>query len=168
MADIILDTNILADLLAQYYKDNVHERGYFKVKGRLHKNLVREINRILKWHMVGYSSSYPGLVVASSFAFVEIARKFDEISARHFTVEQFAAFIDQTPEWFVIAAVDSALFPFLSSLPREISLPNGDIKPIEWADAIHIATAVSRDEPWLLASSDTSIREVKLLKNKII
>jgi len=168
MADIILDTMILADLLAQYYENNVLERGYFEVKGKLHKDLTQKINRILNWHLGDDDSKYPGIIVASSFAFVEIARQFDNISNRRFKIEQFAAFIDQPPGWFVIASVDSALFPSLGSLPREISLPNGDIKPIEWADAIHIATAVSRDEPWLLASTDTSIKEVRFLKNKVI
>lgn len=169
MADIVLDTNILADVLAQYYESGFRERGYFEQKGwLLDKDLVRSLNRIVKWHLQDDDSPYPGLIVASTFAFVEIARKFDEIASGRFTITQFAAFIDQRPEWFLISAVDSALFPHLCNLPREIELPSGDAKPIEWTDAIHIATAMSRDEPWFLATTDARIREIELLKNKII
>lgn len=168
MADIVLDTNILTDLLAQYYEGRVREKGYFESKGKLNKDLARRLNRILEWYVGDDDSPYPGLIVASSIAFVEIARKFNEIADGRFTITQFAAFIEQPPEWFIIAAIDSALFPHLSSLPREILLSDGRAKPIEWADAIHIATAMSRDQPCLLATTDTSIKEVRFLKDKII
>jgi len=172
MADIVIDTNILADLLAQYYEDNVRDEGRFEDKGSLNKDLVRALNTILKWHLQANiedeSSSFPGLVVASSLAFVEIARQFDEIANRCFTVEQFAAFIDQPPEWFFISPVDSAIFPHLCNLPREIELPNGSIRSIEWADAIHIATAMSRGEGCLLAITDWTMKEVDVVRERII
>lgn len=168
MADIVLDTNILVDVLAQYYEESFRERSYFKTTKWLSRDLVRRLNRILDWHLGNDDSPYPGLIVASSFAFVEIARQFEAIATGRFTVAQFAAFINQPPEWFFIAAVDSTLLPYLCGLPREISLLSGDVKPIEWTDAIHIATALSRDEPRLLAVTDARIREVELLQGMII
>ncbi len=168
MTDIVFDTNVLAELLVQYYGDNVRDKGCFESKGFLNKDLVREMNRTVRRHAENDGSSYPGLLMASSFAFVEIARKFDEIAGGRFTTEQFAAFIEQPPEWFFIADVDASLFPHLNRLPREISLPNGNIKPLEWADAIHAATALSRDDPWLLAATDPSIKQVAVLKDRII
>ena len=168
MADIVLDTNILADMLAQYFEENFRERGYFTSKGQINEDLVSRINHILRWHVEDNDTPYPGLVIASTFAFLEIARQFDRIVNQRFTLVQFAAFIDQPPEWFLVSAVDQSLFLHLSNLPRDISLPNGDRRPIEWADAIHIATALSRDEPCLLATSDNSIRAVELLVDRII
>jgi predicted nucleic acid-binding protein len=172
MADIVLDTNILADLLAQYYKDNAQKGSYFEDEGRLNKDLVRALNRILRWHLQTHfendDDSFPGLVVASSLAFVEIARQFDEVANGRFTIEQFAAFIDQPPEWFLISPVDSALFPHLCDLPREIVLPDGNIKPVEWADAIHIATAISRGETCLLAVTDSTIKKVDPIRDRVI
>jgi hypothetical protein len=168
MVDIVLDTDILADLLTQYYENDLQFNGYFESKERLNQNLVRKLNTILRWYYEEDDGSYPGLIVASSLAFVEIARKFDEIINQRITLEQFAVFIEQPPEWFLISAVDNTLLPYLCNLPREISLPNGDVKPIEWADAIHIATAMSRDEPWLLAVTDASIKAVEILKDKVV
>lgn len=85
-----------------------------------------------------------------------------------FSVEQFAVFIDSHPEWFVIASLDSTLFLHLCRIPREIALAGGGIKPVEWADAIHIATALSRDEPWLLAATDERIKAINYLADKVI
>jgi len=166
MADIVMDTNILSDMIAQYYEE-VRDGGSFKIKGYLNANLVRELNKIVRWNTGIYEESYPGLVTASSLAFVEIARKFDEIARERFTFNQFAAFIDQPPEWFFISAVDKTLFLHLNELPGQIQFL-GKVLPIEWTDAIHMATATSRDEPWLLAITDPRMRAVHILKDKII
>lgn len=168
MADIILDTNILADLLAQYFEEHISEGGYFKQKGLLTQLITREINRVLRWYLSNDETPSPGLIIASTFAFVEIARQFDNIVKRRFTVIQFAAFVEQPPEWFFISALDRSLFPHLSRIPREIFLPNGNVEPIEWTDAVHIATTLSRDEPCFLATTDRRIKAVELLKDKVI
>jgi hypothetical protein len=99
---------------------------------------------------------------------VEIARQFDLIVDGRFTIEQFAAFIEQSPDWFVISTLDTTLFPHLSKIPPEVKLANDTVKPIEWIDAVHVATAMSRDEPWLLAVTDSRIKEINFLKDKII
>lgn len=167
MADIILDTNILSDMLSQYY-EQVRDGGSFKVRGYLNSNLVRELNKIVMWHTAIYDGSYPGMVTASSFAFVEIARKFEEIAEGRFSLNQFAAFIDEPPEWFFISAVDKTLFLHLNELPAQIQSLEGKLMPIEWPDAIHMATAISRDEPWLLAITDGRMRAAHILRGKTI
>ncbi len=169
MADVILDTNILVDLLAQYYGTEFLNSTLFKSAGLLNEEIVREINRVIRWHNEPDSVQYPGgLIIASSFAFVEIARKFDDISKDWFTLHQFAAFINQPPEWFFISAVDRILFHHLSELPAEVTLTSGRTQPLEWPDAIHVATALSRDEPWFLAVTDSRIKAIAILRDKII
>jgi len=171
MADIILDTNILADLLAQYYDSAFSKRGLFDNYRTLNKDLVREINKIVAWHTEndwGDDLLDPtGLVIASTFAFVEIARKFQEIAEDRFTLDQFAAFIDQPPEWFFISSVDAILLPYLTHLPAEVKLSNGGTKPMELADAIHLATAMSRDE-YLIAATDERMRQVSFLSERFV
>jgi len=168
MTDIILDTNVLADLLAQYYGDEVRYGEVFESRGFLNPQLVRKLNKIIGWYKGTDDSSCPGLVVASSFAFVEIARKFDKIAGARFNLYQFAEFIDQPPEWFIISAVDTNLFFHLSKLPGQVQTHNNKFLPIEWADAIHMATATSRDKPWLLASTDSRIQAAVALRGRII
>ena len=56
------------------------------------------------------------IVIASSFAFIEIGRKFDIISDGKYTIEKFRAFIESPPEWFQIASVDESLFIYYSQL----------------------------------------------------
>ena len=167
MQDIIIDTNILADLLAQYYGDEIDKYGSFASKGFLNPALVRKLNNILRWS-AGENIRYSGVVVCSTLAFVEIARKFDEISANRFNIHQFASFIDQPPEWFIIAPVDRNLFQYLCRIPGNVFLRGVKEKSIEWADAIHMATALSRDEPWLLAITDSRIQAAVVFEGKII
>lgn len=171
MADVILDTNLLADLMAQYYDQAYSDRGFFINYKTLNSELIREINKIIAWHTESdwgdISFNSPGLIIASTFAFVEIARKFQVIVDGRFTLEQFAAFIDQPPEWFFISSVDSTLVPYLAELPAEVRLSNGDVKPIELADAIHLATAMSRDE-YLIATTDARMRKVGFLSARFV
>ncbi len=159
MADIILDTNVLADLLAQYYELPFLEKGVFRSYKTLNSKLVKEINKTISLHT--------GLIIASTFAFVEIARQFQKVSQDRFTVDQFAAFIDQPPDWFFISSVDVAILPHLAHLPSEIRLPNGKVEAMELADAIHLATAMSRDN-CLIAATDGRMLQVTFLKSSFI
>ena len=108
-----------------------------------------------------------GLIIASTFAFVEIARKFQDIVRDRFTRDQFAAFIEQPPNWFFIASVDTALLPYLVQLPSNVRLPNGTLAPLELADSIHLATAMSRDA-YLIATIDKPMKQVDLLRGKFV
>jgi len=164
MVDIILDTNYLAELITQYYQTNHLENDYFRESSLFQDSLIRELNNIVRNYNNGFLT---GLIIASSYAFVEIARKFDGIVKDRFTIEKFAAFIEQPPSWFFISSVDYSLFQPLLDIPGYVVL-NGEIKPIEWADALHIATALSRDKPWLLAISDRRMKEIKIIKDFLI
>jgi len=168
MKDIVLDTNILADLLAQFYSSEFHKNGLFQASAILERPWVQHINSIIQWHtdyetLLGDES--PGLVVASTFAFVEIARKFDDISHGRFTISQFQAFISQPPGWFFIASCDYALLEPLELLPASVALPNHKFKRIELADAIHAATSLSRDHSYL-ATTDSRLKAIDILQTE--
>jgi predicted nucleic acid-binding protein len=158
--DIVLDTNILSEFLFQYFKV-FPEYKRFKPLGRMTKRTAGEINSIVR------SYKRVNLVVASTFAFLEISRQFENIVKKRFKLEQFSAFVDQPPEWFLVAPVDSSLFLHLAQIPAEVTMPGGNVKRIEWADAIHLATALSR-EKCLLATTDRRIKQVKMFEDYII
>ena len=163
MKDIALDTNILADFLAQYIGDFDEHKRFYPENNTMNSERVRVINNIIK----NYEIEPGTFVVASTFAFVEISRKWDIIVNKRFKVEQFSAFVDQPPEWFLISPVDASLFSELLEIPASVKMPAGNLKPIEWADAIHLATAMSR-ENCLLAATDRRIKQVEIFRENII
>jgi hypothetical protein len=77
MPDIVLDTNALADFLAQYFGPAERGQAPFQSGGRLSLETIRPINRICRQY--GVDGSVTNLVIASSLAFVEIVRQWDEI-----------------------------------------------------------------------------------------
>ncbi|MCU0289576.1 MAG: hypothetical protein MUF15_24675 [Acidobacteria bacterium] len=169
MHDIALDTNILSEFLAQYFqqKNGHFSANHVQITDLLNHEVVKEIRSIIKSYddMVDDISSHR--VVASSFAFLEIARKFAEVSRGRFTLEQFYGFIDQPPEWFLVAPLDGTLFLELLKIPSYVAMPGGQLKNIEWADAIHLATALSR-ESCLLATTDARLKQLTDFQNHII
>ncbi len=167
MQDIVLDTNILSEFLAQYFQNRQRNRHFkaehIKTTNLMNYRVVKEIRGIIK----SYDYIRSHLVVASTFAFLEIARKFDEISANRFSIEQFSGFIDQPPDWFWLAPLDESLFLSLLQIPPYVTMPGGQLKNIEWADALHLATALSR-EKCLLATTDSRLKQLTDFKNHII
>ena len=147
--DIVLDTGHLAEFLTQYFNDNLANRGQgrFHPQGLISKELARRLNNI----MITSQESISNLVIASSLAFVEIARSWDSLGKNKFTIEQFHTFVYQPPIWFDIAPVDNDLLPSFIDVPTAIKI-GSKFESIEWTDGVHLATALSRGE---VASSAT-------------
>jgi len=171
MTDILLDTNVLGDLLAFYYNEEYRRTREFRPYRTLTLDRVRRLNHVLHWHSEDEwddsTESAAGLVVASTFAFVEISRQFDRISRDRFSIDQFRAFLNQPPPWFLISALDETVLPMLLSLPTQVSLANGKDKPLELADALHIATALSRDD-CLIAVTDGTLKAISFISNRLV
>ena len=162
MRDVVLDTNILSDFIAIYFEESISSDGVFVPRYKMTKELSVIINKII--HDYSYNGiSKLGMIVASSFAFIELSKKFDIISDGRFTVDQFKAFIDSPPEWFSIDDVNKELFEFLYVLPSFVL--DGTV---EWADAIHCATALARGEDCYLATRDTTLFQIELFKERLI
>jgi len=167
MQDIVLDTNILSEFLVQYFLHR-QRNGHFtadqvKITDFLNHRVVMGIRGIIK----SYDYMRSHLVVASTFAFLEIARKFESVSGNRYSIEQFSGFIDQPPEWFLVAPLDTSLFLDLLRIPPYVTTAGGKLKNIEWADAIHLATALSRDD-CLLATTDSRLKQLTGFQNIII
>ncbi len=167
MHDIVLDTHVLSDFLAQYF-EQWKEKKHFNVSlveptKFLRMPVVREMQKIIRM----YDDQGVHRIVASTVAFLEIARKFQEIAENRFQLEQFSGFIDQPPEWFVVAPVDDSLFLPLLQIPAYVTMPDGQSKAIEWIDAIHLATALSR-EKCLFATMDSRLKRLPDFQDNII
>ncbi len=171
MNDVLLDTNLLSDLLAVFYSDAFRTKRLFYPYQTLTSKIVRELNRIVRWHderLWNETEELPGgLVVASTFAFVEIARQFDKISNHRFSVVQMKAFIDQPPAWFFITSLDETILPHLAHLPTIVQMRNGNQRSVELADSLHIATALSRDH-CLIATTDAVLKAIDMITPRLL
>jgi len=165
MVDIVLDTDFLAEFLIQYFDPFVANRGMgrFQTSAVFSRELSRRLNQIVTTSYMGISN----LIIASTFAVVEIARKWDEIVQNKFSVQQLHAFTYQYPEWFSLAPVDEDLIPFFMDVPSNV-LVNSKITPIEWIDAVHLATVISRGPNATLATSDSKAKKVLEIQGRLI
>lgn len=164
MPDIVLDTNILSDFLAQYFESESRRSPVFHEQGFISLELAQGINRIVQRWNDPFIDQYPGHLVASTLAFVEISRKWEHIVQERFDVVQMAAFIEQPPEWFIIEPLDEALVSVLCDVPADVQVVQGNTRSIEWTDAVHIATAFIRGTDARLAVTDREMRQAGILE----
>lgn len=163
--DIVLDSGHVVELLAQYYDENRADYGYgrFNPDGMFTSKVAQLLNRIvLTSRQEGFK-----LVIASAFAIVEIARKWQEMVNGKFSHEQFYAFIHEPPTWFSLAPVDQQLAPYFMSVPNR----NSKMESIEWTDAIHMATVLSRGQnpsSATLATTDGKLRQLLVDIGRIV
>jgi predicted nucleic acid-binding protein len=160
--DIVLDTNVLADFLAQYFEDRSRRRPVFHERGFISRELARSMNKIVEQWSDPLIDQYPGHLVASTLAFVELSRKWETIVQERFDVIQMAAFIEQAPVWFVIEPIDETLVSILCEVPAYVRMAQGERRSIEWTDAVHMATVLIRGEGARLAASDREMRQVDI------
>ena len=156
--DIVLDSCVLIDLVQQYTNFSSNKDSFLLEKSNeISDNIAREINKLIQKRRNGY---YSGYIVASTFSFVELARKILDFNIK---IEKLKAFIDQPPEWVVIEATSPNLLEYLVLIPKVV----GKNKKIEWADALVVATALSRQD-FILSTLDNRIQRIPILKNKIL
>jgi hypothetical protein len=164
--DIILDTNILSDFIDAYYKFDVGVDGNFEDYKTISPKLCKLLNSILNCYRFN-GTLEEGIVGASAFAFIEIARKFEIITELSYSIEKFKAFIESPPEWFVISPLNNDLFLHLNLLPANIQMQDGKILPLEWADTIHVATGLNRDDKCLVAVTDGRLARLEQISHRI-
>lgn len=152
MTDLVLDVGALADVLTQLLAAGRQDTVRFRQDRFIPNNVADLLNRNVR-------SGGQYLVVASALAFVELAHKWGEIVNNRFHPRQLAAFLADPPDWFVVASIDRTLIPSLCAMPAEVVMPNGRPEPIEWTDAIHAATALSREQATLV-TTDSRLRQI--------
>jgi len=157
MADLVLDTGALADLLAQYF--NLEDRSNPKFLPSTF--LTVEVTRLIN-HIVRISNSY--IIVSSVMAVVEIVRKWDEIVAGRFYAYQLAAFLESPPEWFSFDPMDEDVILLFGQVPSVVLMPDNSVRSIEWTDAVHAATALGRDKG-ILVTADRILIQIPHLQS---
>jgi predicted nucleic acid-binding protein len=175
MPDVVLDTNTIGDFLSQYFNPQAADRGRkkFSEEGMLSRIMVAPINRILvnyRRHELGADIQSPyamGLVVTSTFAFIELSRNWQTMVNGRFSIYQLEAFLIEPPEWFNLAPVDESLLPYYCEIPTDVFV-RGERHAIEWCDAIHAATADSRGRDSLLATTDQRLQAIPHLQSRIL
>lgn len=158
MRDIVIDTQTFVDFLCQYYKNHIYSDGFFQNGGFISGNLATALNRIVLRYRTEEDFS-EGIVSTSILSFIEVARKFDDIASEKFNILQFRAFLENRPAWIFIIPLSDEVYNCLYRVPKTV-ICNGVLKTIEWADAVHCASYLTRDNG-LFATSDQSIRSVR-------
>lgn len=144
-----LDTCVFAELLKQYQFSSPN--SIFFEHGFLTTDMLKRINPLVS------SMGDDGLIVTSSFTFVELANKFEEIFGDcGFQLHSLRNFILQIPEWLIIDEIDFNISQNLIELP----LSNPNYKKISGDDAIHLAVAMTRKDPLYFCSSDKVLNEL--------
>lgn len=144
-----VDTCVLADIIIQYF-DSAREFGASQY---ISKDMAQKLNVAL------HSNGDNGMVLTSSFAFIELINKFDNIfKETTVTISKLYAFIKEPPGWITIEDTGPHVAPYVLSVPA--TSPNGD--QISGDDAIHIATALSREEDLFFLTTDGRIKQLDL------
>jgi len=152
VSDVVLDTGALADVLVQFIQSQVQSPPRFVQSQYISYEVARLLNRVVR-------SEGRFVVVASALAFVEMAHQWERIIADRINPVQLAAFLNDPPEWFAVAPVDQDLVPFFMDVSPAVTMPWGRVEPVEWTDAVHAATALSRDNA-VLVSSDRRLKRL--------
>lgn len=142
MIECTIDTHILADLLKQYSsgKNNLPliESEFITPK------ISNALNSCIE------SDGFNGVIVASSFAFIEIINQFKLVSDNKFELSKVIGILRQPPNWFIVEPYTMQTVYFLTLVPKY----NLDGNSVEMADAIHIATAMQRGPNTYIATHD--------------
>ena len=169
MIELILDTNILADFLEQYFNSTRGNRGYgkFLVADNITREIAQKINSIVGLYTIEPDPTISGLIISSTLAFVELVRHFDTISRGRFSIDNLYDFIQTHPGWFSIAPVDMDLIPFFLEVPKHVQIEEREF-PIEWTDAVHVATVFSRGDHSYIVATDSRISVIPGLKGRFL
>ena len=69
-------------------------------------------------------------------------------------------------KFILLSKLNNDLFKHLNELPSTVIMPGGQTLAVEWADAIHIATALSRDL-CNVATTDGRLIQIPQIKKKL-
>ena len=148
MADIVVDTHILVDIISQFNPEELPFR--LNPSNCLKQDSVRILNELI------FHEGDIGFIVASSMVIIEIINKFDEIVEDKFRIERLYGFIKQPPSWFLIEDIGKDLALELIEIPKFTR--SG--KNIENPDAIHVSTCSIRGPKTKLATNDENLIEL--------
>lgn len=156
MIYLLVDTCVLSDIMRQYNPCSPYEELN---EGRLlKKNMLRLINTV-----VCDENGDNGYIVASTFAFLELINKFDdifkkEIEKHEMCLERIIATIQQPPSWLIIEDVDMETAKHFCDVPN--SVITGE--HISSDDAVHVATALQRGDDIIILTVDHVLEQLNV------
>lgn len=165
LRDVVLDTNVLSEFLAQFFGIADRGRQPFQARNAFSEACVRRVNQIVQRYTE--TEILEHVVAASSLAFVEVVRQWDELMAGRIEPHQLAAFLEQPPDWFSVEPVDADLVEVFCDVPPTVWTLENQEFPVEWPDAVHAATALSRESCWF-ATSDKRLQLIPVLSDMSI
>lgn len=103
-------------------------------------------------------------VVTSAFTFVELINKFSDIFKNtEVTIQKLYALMKQPPEWLVIEPLNELTEKSYCDVPTKVEGEN-----VSMDDAIHIATALQRNDEIIFLTTDHILRKIELPNLKFI
>ena len=145
-----VDTCVLSDIILQYDPRNPHNtlsEGKFLKKG-----MLKIVNRIVE-----DTEDFSGYIIASTFAFVELINKRDEIFEGKITTERLMAIMSQPPSWFIVEEINEETATNYCDIPNFI---HGE--SISLDDAIHVATALQRGDDIFFLTTDHVLSNITM------
>lgn len=137
-----VDTCVLSDIIIQYDPRFPHRT--LTVGKFLKRDMLRIVNRIIE-----DTDESSGYIIASTFAFVELINKRDEIFKGTISTERLMAIMSQPPSWFIVEDVKNETALNYCDLPGCIKGEN-----VSSDDAIHVATALQRGDDIYFLTTD--------------
>lgn len=159
---LLVDTCVLSDIMRQYNPSSPH--ATLCMGNYLRKNMLRLVNSV-----IGDEDEISGFIVTSTFAFLELINKFDEIFkqeiANHsMTLDRLTATLQQPPSWLITEDVNEDTAKTFCEVP--ISISTGE--RISSDDAVHIATALQRGDDITFLTTDHILKQLNMKKIKVI
>lgn len=157
---LLVDTCVLADIMKQYNPAAPHT--LFSEGANLKKNMLKMVNTI-----VSDENGDNGYIITSTFAYLELINKFNEIFKDVDNESMFRrviATIQQPPSWLIIEDMDMETAKHFCEVPN--SIKSG--VHISSDDAVHIATALQRGDDIHLLTTDHVLKEVEIEKISVV
>ena len=143
-----VDTCVFTDILRSY--DSKTMSLNMKPLNFLNRDMIKILTQVLE--------NNNGFIIVSSFVFIELINKFDEIFKNDdFTVERLKALLKQIPQWLIIENINNLVVKASISVPSYI-----DADGISMDDTIHIATAISRGDEMYFLTTDKKLNKLQI------
>ena len=143
-----VDTCVFTDILR--FQVSLFINLPFKPLNFLNRDMIKILTQVLE--------NNNGFIIVSSFVFIELINKFDEIFKNDdFTVERLKALLKQIPQWLIIEDINNLVVKASISVPSYI-----DADGISMDDTIHIATAISRGDEMYFLTTDKKINKLQI------
>ena len=149
-----VDTCVMADIIISLDARN----DLNPVKGKyLTSDMIPVLNRIKEDERFSK-------VVTSAFTFVELINKFSSIFENaNVSMEKLYAMMKQPPEWLIIEPLSELTELSYCDVPTKV-----DDENVSMDDAIHIATALQRNDEIVFLTTDHILRKIDLPKLRFV